>query len=141
MKLLITIMMLTAVLGAFAHEGHNHEASVEAAPRGGILRDALPHFKSEVVINKELVKLYIYDTKLQSIVPDKETLKGDVQFPREKKPREISFKLVKSNKSTEPSHYETKITKIDKVHRFDMHVIVEVGDKKGKADFGIDNIH
>lgn len=143
MKLLMAALLSFLYIDnmAKADDGHNHEAAVEAAPRGGMLRDVLPHFKSELVIEKELVKLFIYDTKLVLLTPDKETLKGRVQFPREKKPRAVVFKIVKPSKPTDPTYYETKIAKIDKVHRFDLHVTLELGDKKGMADFGVDNIH
>lgn len=131
----------------FAHEGHNHEASVEAAPQGGQLRDA-PPFKTEIIIKNDLVKLYVYDDKLKAIKLDKETLTGDVQFPRAKQPTKLTFKKVKEEKPINiknvgeiTERYETKIPNITKAHRFDMHVNLEVGDKKAKADFGIDNIH
>jgi len=62
-----------------------------------------------------------------------ETLKGDVQFPREKS-KPISLKRS-------GDHYKTTITGISKTHRFDIHVELESGGQKGKADFGIDNIN
>ena len=131
-----TLLFLILFVGiqqiSFGHSGHNHEPAVEPAPHGGMLRNA-PPFKSEVVLNKDTVKLYIYDENLKPVKLDKKQLKGDVQFPRkEKKP--ITFELKKD-------HYHTTIPGITKTHRFDMHVQLEAGDKKALADFGIDNLH
>ena len=146
--LILSLITLTGfVQFSLGDDSHNHEAAVEAAPLGGTLRDA-PPFKSEILIKNDVVKLYIYDQKLKVLKLDKETLRGDVQFPRVDKPTPIIFKKVKEetpkvikNVGTITERYETKISGIDKTHRYDMHVVLEVGDKKAKADFGIDNIN
>lgn len=130
-KYIITILSLVS-LSSFAHEGHVHEAAVEAPPHGGLLRDADP-FKSEVVLNGDLVKLYIYDKKLKPVKLDKEVLKGEVIFPRDKKPTAVEFKR-------KGELYEATLKGIKKVHRFDLHVNLDAGGKKALADFGIDNV-
>lgn len=127
--ILISALMLAATL-SFAHDGHNHEAAVEAAPHGGILRDA-PPYKSEVVLNGDNVKLYVYDKALKPMEIKLQELSGDVQFPRQKT-KPVTFK-----KSGEV--FVATIPGIGKVHRYDMHVFLD--EKKTiKADFGIDNI-
>lgn len=97
-----------------------------------MLRDA-PPFKSEVVLNGDNVKLYIYDAKLKPIKPSTPSLTGDVQFPRKEK-KSITFKKT-------GDHYAANIPGITKTHRFDMHVQIEIGKDKALADFGIDNLH
>lgn len=114
-----------------AHEDHNHEAAVEAAPHGGSLRNA-GDYKAELVINGDKLKLYIYDKQLKPVKIDKAELKGDVQFPKEKS-KPIVFK-----KNGE--FHETTVKGISKVHRYDMHVNLEISGKKVVIDFGIDNI-
>src|SRR3989338_6407701 len=141
--LLLSLMGLTCFANlSMASDGHNHEAAVEAATLGGTLRDS-PPFKSEIIIKDDTVKLYVYDQKLKVLKLDKDTLKGDVQFPRADKPTPIVFKKVKEEKPKEiknvgtiTERYETKVAGIDKTHRYDMHVELEVGGKKAKADFG-----
>lgn len=110
---------------------HNHEAAVEPAPHGGNLRGA-GNFKAEVVLNGDNIKLYVYDKKLKPLTLKAKELKGDVQFPKQKT-KTVTFK----QKGTT---YETTIKGISKVHRYDLHVILEKDGKKTKVDFGIDNI-
>jgi hypothetical protein len=129
--LLFALSLTLSVPFIQAHEGHQHEAAVEAPPHGGMLRDAAP-FKSEVVINGDVATLYIYDKALKPVKLDKDTLKGEVQFPRQKA-KTVTFKRNGDN-------YKAKISGISKVHRFDLHVTLDVGGKKALADFGIDNI-
>lgn len=131
-RLHLVVLIGLFSLNAFAHDGHVHEPAIEAPPHGGLLRDALP-FKSEVVLNGDVAKVYIYDNKLKPVKIDKETLKGEVQFPKEKKPKPVTFKRIKD-------HYEGKLPGISKIHRFDLHVNLEAGGKKALADFGIDNV-
>lgn len=148
MKRYLLTPLLSALLSVnlIGSDGHNHEAAVEAAPQGGVLRDA-PPFKSEVKIDGERVKLYIYDQKLKALKYDKETLNGDVQFPRQQT-KPVTFKKVAETKpitikdvGTITERYEAKIPGINKIHRYDMHVTLDVGGKTAKADFGIDNIN
>lgn len=114
-----------------AHDGHSHEASALQAPKGGSLRDA-GDIKGEVVINGDVVKLFIYDAHLKPISLEKKELTGDVQFPKEKKK---DIKLTKKGDA-----YETTIKGISKVHRYDLHINVEHKGKKTVVDFGLDNI-
>lgn len=116
---------------AFASGDHNHEASVEPAPHGGMLRDA-GEFKAEAVLNGDTIKIYIYDKKLKAVQLKKSELKGDVQFPKEKT-KPVTF--VKKGDA-----YEATVKGISKVHRYDMHVTIEDNGKSHKVDFGIDNI-
>ncbi|MBI4406087.1 MAG: hypothetical protein HY537_18150 [Deltaproteobacteria bacterium] len=148
MKRYILLLIIGAVIsnGVFSDDTCNHEASVEAAPQGGSLRDA-PPFKSEIKIDGNIVKLYIYDQKLKAVKYDKDTLSGFVQFPRQEK-KSISFKRIAElkpitikNVGTITERYEASIPGINKVHRYDMHVNLAVGDKTARADFGVDNIH
>ncbi len=133
MKILM-FLVLTALgsVSGFAHDGHVHEPAVEAPPHGGLLRDAEP-FKSEVVLIGDTAKVYIYDKQLKPVKPDQDILKGDLQFPRDKKMKPVTFKRT-------GDHYEATLPGLGKVHRFDLHVNLEAGGKKGLADFGIDNV-
>lgn len=133
---ILSLLLVTAL--SFGHEGHDHEAAVEAPPHGGLLRNVQNaknevFLKSEAVINGDAVKLYVYDKALKPVQLKQDTLKGDVQFPREKA-KPVTFK-----KATD--HYTATVTGISKKHRFDMHVELEADGQKGKADFGIDNIN
>lgn len=133
MKTLMLLSLLWAsALPAAAHDGHTHEAAVEAPPHGGMLRDA-PPFKSEVVVEGDQVTLYLYDKSLKPAALDADNFQGEVQFPR-KKARPVVF-------TREGEVYKALIPGLSKVHRYDLHVTVEAGGKKALADFGIDNIH
>jgi hypothetical protein len=129
--LLVSFIVFGTAGTLCAGEGHNHEAAVESAPRGGTLRNA-GDYKAEIVINGDQLKLYVYDKKLKPIQMDKAEITGDVQFPKEKS-KPITFKKVGES-------YEVTIKGISKVHRYDMHINLEVAGKKVVADFGIDNI-
>lgn len=145
--ILIVAFVITLQLSSFGHEGHNHEASTEQPHLGGVLRDA-PPFKAELIMNGETISVYVYDKDRKILPLDKEELKGEVQFPRQDKPSPVIFKKVKEKASKEikgfgtiVEHYEAKIPKINKAHRYDLHVNLDVGGKTAKADFGIDNIN
>lgn len=120
---------------SLAGDGHNHESAVEPAPRGGILRDA-PPYKSELVLDKDTARIFVYDKTLKLVPKDKlsSTVNGQLAFPKDKKKREVVFELKGDN-------YEAKLPGIDKVHRYDLHVTLQVEGKSIMADFGIDNIH
>lgn len=135
MKSALALLILTgfAAQPVLAGDDHNHEASVEAAPHGGTLRDA-PPYKVELVLNGDNAKLYVYDNKLKPVKLDKEILKGQLAFPKDKKKKEVVFK--KSG-----DLYEGTLVGISKVHRYDLHVEIEAAGKKVMADFGVDNIH
>lgn len=139
MKQIITLIilgMLIFVGTALAGDGHghNHEAAVEPAPHGGILRDSSP-YKVELVLNGDKANIYVYDDKLQPISKDRltATIKGKLGFPKEQ-PKEVSFTLGSDS-------YEGILTGIAAVHRFDMHVDLVIDGKVVVGDFGIDNIH
>lgn len=117
---------------AQAHDGHVHEPALEAPPHGGLLRDA-GIFKSEVVIQGDLAKVYIYDQKMKPIVQGPSQLKADFQLPKQRHGKPVVF-LKKDD------HYEAVLPGVSKAHRFDMHVQIEVEGKKGLADFGVDNM-
>ena len=131
--------VLVAMVGlanqCLAHDDHNHEAAVEAAPHGGILRNA-PPYKSELVLKKDVAKVYVYDKDVKPVSKEKlkESIKGQVAFPKDKKKRDVLFKLA-------GDAYEAKIPGIEKVHRYDLHITLEVEGKSVLADFGVDNIH
>ena len=52
LAVIFSVFLLTAHAYAGGGHDHNHEPSVEPAPHGGMLRDALP-YKVELVINNE----------------------------------------------------------------------------------------
>ena len=136
MKLfLLAILIGQLAIVGFAHDDHDHEAAVEAAPHGGILRNA-PPYKSELVLNKDLAKIFVYDKDVKPVAKEKlkNTIKGTLAFPKDKQKREVVFKLT-------GDAYEAKLSGIDKVHRYDLHVTLEVDGKAILADFGVDNIH
>lgn len=116
------------------HE-HNHEAAVEPAPHGGVLRDS-PPYKTELVLNNDQAKIYIYDKDLKIIPKDKlaPTAVGQLGFPKDRTKREVVFKLAED-------HYEANIPGIGAVHRYDLHVTLTVSGKSILGDFGVDNIH
>lgn len=120
---------------SFAHDEHNHEAAVEAAPHGGILRNA-PPYKSELVLHKDAAKIYVYDKDVKPVPKAllKESIRGQIAFPKDKKKREVVFKHT-------GEAYEAQIAGIDKVHRYDLHVTLEINGQPVLADFGVDNIH
>ncbi len=130
-RLLIATMLYFSFTPLIAGDGHNHEAAVEAAPHGGTLRNAGEN-KAEIVVNGDNLKLYFYDKELKPLKIEAKEIKGDVQFPKEKK-KPITFR--KSG-----DFYETTVKGIGKVHRYDMHVNLEAAGKKILVDFGIDNI-
>lgn len=133
---LIGALFATIALGhsrVFAGEGHNHEAAVENAPHGGVLRDA-PPYKVELVLNGDDAKIYVYDKSLKPVKLDKDIAKGQIRFPKEKKSKEVIFK---KNGDT----YEAKLVGVGKAHRYDLHVDIEIAGTKVVGDFGVDNIH
>jgi hypothetical protein len=133
MKIGIAIILSSLALtpALHAHEGHTHEAAMEAAPHGGLLRDAAP-FKAEAVLNGDVVRIYVYDKMLKPVVLDKDQAKAEVQFPKQKS-KPVIFKRKEGA-------YEATIKGISKVHRYDLHVNLEINGQKALADFGIDNI-
>lgn len=139
MKRIMTLILLGiffSVGSAFAGDGHghNHEAAVEPAPRGGILRDS-PPFKVELVLNGDKANIYVYDNELKPIAKERltSTIKGKLGFPKEQ-PKEVSLTLAEDS-------YEGILAGIGSVHRFDMHVDLVIDGKVVVGDFGIDNIH
>lgn len=134
MKKIITIaaLVLSATMVS-AGEGHNHEAAVENAPHGGVLRDALP-FKVELVLNGDNAKIHVYDKAMKPVKLDKESANGQLRFPKEKNASDVVFKR-------NGDVYESTLKGVNKAHRYDLHVNLEIGGKKVVADFGVDNIH
>lgn len=132
-RILMLVIALTATAFApvLAHEGHSHEAAIETAPHGGMLRNADP-FKAEAVLRGDTVRLYVYNASLKPVKLDKPEAKSTVQFPRQKA-KAVTFHL-------KDGFYEATIAGISKVHRYDLHVNLVVGGVKALADFGIDNI-
>lgn len=135
-NILMTVLVSILATSAYAGDDHNHEAAVEPAPHGGMLRDA-PPYKAELVLDKDQAKVYIYEKKGEKLVPAQlpiTELKGDVRLPKEKKSRPITFKK-------NGDVFEGSIAGISKVHRFDLHMHFEEKGKKVVLDFGVDNIH
>lgn len=135
MKTLLLLLSTLLLSPAYGSGDHNHEASVEAAPHGGILRDALP-FKAELVLNKDNARIFLYDKELKAVAKEKlpATIKGQLAFPKDKKKKEVTFNL-------KGDAYESKLAGISKVHRYDLHVNVTIEGKPVVLDFGVDNIH
>ena len=71
---------------------------------------------------------------MRDAIPHKVIKAISVATEKEKKGKEIIFK-----KNGEI--YEATLTGISKVHRYDLHVNIEIGTSKILADFGVDNIH
>ncbi len=131
-KMFVALVLgLSPSLTLLAHDDHNHEAAVEAAPHGGSLRNA-GDYKAELVVNGDKLKLYVYDKQLKPLKVEAAELKGDVQFPKEKS-KPVVFK-----KNGE--FHEATIKGISKVHRYDMHVNLDISGRKVVIDFGIDKI-
>jgi hypothetical protein len=121
---------------SWAHEeDHNHEAAVEAAPHGGILRNA-PPFKAELVLDKDDAKVFVYDKDVKPVDTNrlKKVIAGNLAFPKDKAKKAVKFELKENA-------YHAKLVGIDKVHRYDLHITLEVDGKPVIADFGVDNIH
>ena len=138
LKAIVVVLAMFAAPHAHTGDDHNHEAAVEDAPQGGILRDALP-YKAELVLKKDLASVYVYQKKgdkleLVSKEKLKESITGQLAFPKDKKKREVTFTL-------KDKAYEAKLAGIDKVHRYDLHITLNVEGKPVIADFGVDNIH
>lgn len=146
----ILLIALVLPIQTLAHDDHVHEPAVEAPINGGLLRDAAP-FKTELVLKGDTALVYIYDKDMKYVKLDRPELTGDYQFPKEKKGRPVVFKLSSRTVTrTDPEtkkevketiqFYEGQLKGIARVHRFDLHVNLDVGGKKALADFGIDNV-
>jgi hypothetical protein len=141
MKYLFTVIaamglsFASSVYASGGHHDHNHEAAVETAPNGGTLRNA-GSYKGELVLEGNLVKIFIYGEDVKPIAKSlmKDSIKGGVEFPTDKKMRPVEFKW-------KDDHYQASIAGINKVHRYDMHVKAIVNNKEITIDFGVDNIH
>lgn len=129
--LIAATFFLPAPAKILAGDNHNHEASVEPAPHGGTLRD-VGDFKAEAVLKGDLVTIHIYDNKLKPLKLDKETLTGEIQFPKQDR-KKVTFKKTGET-------YQLSIDGISKIHRYDLHLDLEIKGKKARVDFGIDNI-
>lgn len=129
------LLMLPTILYAGGGHDHNHESAVEAAPRGGMLRDS-PPFKVELLLTNDRAQIYVYDASLNLVASDRlaSEAKGKLRFPREKSDREVVF--IRKGDA-----YESTLQGIGSVHRFDMHVDIVIDGKTVVGDFGIDNIH
>ena len=79
-SVLLIAVLFSATPSLMAHDAHNHEAAVESAPHGGTLRNA-GDFKSEIVINGDVVKLYIYDKQLKPVKADAAELEHPEGLP------------------------------------------------------------
>lgn len=132
---LATLISLACGTTALASGDHDHEAAVEAAPHGGILRNAAP-YKAELVLKKDNAKVYVYDDKMKPVAKEKlkPSIKGELGFPKDKKKKQVTFDL-------KSDAYEATLAGIGKVHRYDLHITLEVDGKPILADFGVDNIH
>ena len=121
--------------GGHDHHGHNHEAAVEAAPRGGILRDS-PPFKTELLLKGDLVTIYVYDQKLTPVTGSRlaATIQGELAFPKDRERRTVTFALAQDS-------YQATIPNIGAVHRYDLHIKGLIDGTEVLMDFGVDNIH
>jgi hypothetical protein len=133
MKCVIIVLALILSPMTMAGDGHNHEAAVEPAPHGGILRDAHP-YKAELVLEGDNARVYVYDKGLKIAEIKAQTLEGSIRLPKQKKDTKVTFKR-------EGDSFNAKLAGVDKVHRFDLHIYLTEGGQKTKLDFGIDNIH
>jgi len=135
LKLALVLGMFVPGFAASAHEDHDHQPAVEAAPHGGILRNALP-YKTELVLEKDNAVVYVYDKDVKPVLATRlaKVVKGKLAFPKEKTKREVAFNL-------KDGAYRAKLPGIDKVHRYDLHITITVDGKDVLADFGVDNIH
>lgn len=141
MKYLYTVLaafLLFVGAPAYAsddHHHHDHEEAVEEAPNGGFLRNA-GEYKGELVLEGNIVKIYIYDEDVNPIGKDHMTdsIMGGVEFPTDKEMRPVEFTWM-------VDHYQATINDINKVHRYDMHVKAMIDGKEVVIDFGVDNIH
>src|SRR5688572_921411 len=106
-------LSLFSAPSVMAGDDHNHEPAVEAAPHGGVLRNADP-YKAEIVINGDNVKVYVYDKALKPQALKTNELKGRVQFPKEEKKPVVFAK--------KGDFFEATIKGISKVHRYDLHL-------------------
>jgi hypothetical protein len=161
-KKLLCSMFLLLSFQTIAGDDHNHEASVDTAPNGGILRDA-PNstYKAELVIQDNGdAKIYLYNkvnSELNYMSIKASDIKGHFTPPRnpkskkENKEVEVTFLKKKEMKSIkegakyvqkEVETFSTKLEGAGKLHRFDLHVsFIDENNKKVSIDFGIDNIH
>lgn len=129
----LALISLFFVLPLLASDGHNHEAAIEPAPHGGILRDAKP-YKAELVLNGDEASVYIYDSSLKPAPLTTQSLKGSIRLPKQKKESQVTF-----NKSGDV--FKSVLKGVSKVHRFDLHIYLIEAGQKTVLDFGIDNIH
>lgn len=135
-SLSISLSVALALPSARAGDDHNHEASVEPAPRGGVLRDA-PPYKSELVLNGDEARIYVYSKvgeKLEPAQLGSTSMEGRLRFPRDKKERSVTFKRA-------GDAFVARIAGIDKKHRYDLHITLLEAGKRVVLDFGVDNIH
>jgi hypothetical protein len=143
-KLILAITMIALIPGAsFAgsghgHHHHNHEASVEAAPKGGMLRDCKP-YRCELLLMGSNAYIHVYEKKNKKLVElgIKQLAKkvtGKVRFPKETKEHDVVFTWKKDK-------YHAKIKRISRVHRYDLHIMMKINGKDVMADFGVDNVH
>lgn len=133
LSLPLALLFSSSILKASDEHGHNHEAAVEPAPHGGILRDALP-YKAELVLEKDLAKVFVYDKELKPAKLTSQSIVGKIRFPKDKKEKVVTF--VKKGDA-----YEARVPGIAKAHRYDLHIDVKEGATTTVVDFGIDNIH
>lgn len=135
MLVLLCVVPFAAFAGGGHDHSHDHQASVEPAPHGGMLRDSLP-FKTELVLNQDTATIYVYDKDLKQVQAARlgVTAEARLAFPKERNPRTIVIPLI-------GDVYQGELEGIDKVHRFDLHVDITVDGKKILGDFGVDNIH
>ena len=81
------------------------------------------------------MNIYVYNKDLTSVDPSKlgKVAKGLLAFPKDREKREIEYNLVEDR-------YELDIPGINKVHRYDLHVNITIGEETVLGDFGVDNI-
>ncbi len=149
---LMHVLSAPFTLASDSHEGHNHEASVEDAPRGGTMRDTTPEkagetrYKAELLLDGDQALIHLYDFPAPgkpgqvgkvALVPAKITateMRGKFKPARVKKEQEVVFKR-------DGNVFKGTLKGASKVHRYDFHLYLIENGKKNTLDFGVDNIH
>lgn len=132
MKIATVFAIVAAIVTVnFAWGGaeHDHGAPTFQAPKGGVLKSThSAHF--ELVRNQNIVSIYAYDQKGQSLPTKGFRATAELELPR-KKVSPISL----IDKST---HWEATVDS-KSAHRFTLKMLIDDGKDKDYVKFTIEN--
>lgn len=124
MILAIGFLTQSLIFGAFAHEGHQHDAPKTLKPlKGGVIKST-GAFHFEVVSKGTQLKIFVLDEEMNQADPANFEFTATTELPRSKKREPLDF-IYKEN------FFEASFD-AQGVHRYTLHL--DIKDKAHKKE-------